>query len=127
MTDALKVDSVIGLRYRGWDGRIYVCMRHDDSGFLMRSEDEPVRETYVSERAIDRTYHRVGSNPTYRTHAIRISPSGRSHTNGEHDTLEAAEAETAALLLDGWTCVQIRKPDGTIAKPQRALEELAKR
>lgn len=52
--------TVVGKRYRGFDGRVYLCFGYDPrSGFWMRAEGEPAREANVSEAAIDRTYHRV--------------------------------------------------------------------
>lgn len=52
--------TVVGERYKGFDGRVYLCFGYDPrSGFWMRAEGEPAREANISERAIDRTYHRV--------------------------------------------------------------------
>jgi hypothetical protein len=52
--------TVVGKKYKGFDGRVYLCFGYDPrSGFWMRTIDEPMRESNVSEAAIDRSYHRV--------------------------------------------------------------------
>jgi hypothetical protein len=51
---------------------------------------------------------------TYRTHAARFTAGSSHYTNGVHNTLEAAEAESAALLRDGWTSVVIFDTDGDV-------------
>ena len=53
--------QVIGNRYKGTYGRIYICFGYDPrSGYWMRTDDGgELRETNISERAIDRTFHRV--------------------------------------------------------------------
>ena len=52
--------EVVDKHYSAWDGRIYHCFGYDPRcGFWMRTVDEPVRETNVSERAIGRTFHVV--------------------------------------------------------------------
>lgn len=63
------VKSVVGQRYRGmdcytqgWPTRIWLCTGYDPAcGFWMQTNDDmgPPRETCISERAVDRTWHRV--------------------------------------------------------------------
>ena len=55
------VNHVVGTNYKGWDGRPYICFGYDPrSGFWMRStDDQPMRETNVSERAIDRSFREI--------------------------------------------------------------------
>lgn len=61
------VQGVVGHKYRAYDGqahceRIWLCWGYDPrAGFWMRTIDNlgAPRETNVSERAIDRTFHRV--------------------------------------------------------------------
>lgn len=61
------ITRVVGSRYRGLDvytmtTRNWLCFGYDPrNGFWFRAEDDglPVRLANVSERAIDRTYHRI--------------------------------------------------------------------
>jgi hypothetical protein len=55
------VASVVGGEYRG-SGRVWTCTGYDPrTGFWMRATDGDRHVTNVSERAIDRTFHRVRS------------------------------------------------------------------
>lgn len=59
------VRSVVGNRFRGWDGRTYKCTAYDpNSGFWMLAED---RVANISERAIGRTYHQIYYSPDPKT------------------------------------------------------------
>jgi hypothetical protein len=52
--------NVVGHRYRAAFDGIYVCFGYDRRhGFWMRQVDAPYRETNISERAIDRTWHKI--------------------------------------------------------------------
>ena len=51
--------SPIGKRYRGWDGNVYLVESWEKrTGFFIRDVHSGARKD-ISERAIDRTYHRV--------------------------------------------------------------------
>lgn len=51
------VTQVVGSEYKDTEGRLFRCEGYDPrSGFFMKNESE---EKCVSERAIDRTFHRV--------------------------------------------------------------------
>jgi hypothetical protein len=51
--------SPVGKRYRGWDGNVYLVESWDKrTGFWLRDVNSGARKD-ISERAIDRTYHRV--------------------------------------------------------------------
>ena len=54
------IQELIGQHFKAYDGRTYECLRWDpNAGLWMRTLDEPVRETCISERAIGRTFHRM--------------------------------------------------------------------
>lgn len=58
--------DLVGKRFRAWDGRTYTCFAYDPrAGLWMRAVDDgPDRETCVSERAIDRTFHQIRTRET---------------------------------------------------------------
>lgn len=52
--------DIIGLRYVGWNGEIYLCESYNPrQGFWMQNVDNSEDRRCISERAIDRTFHRV--------------------------------------------------------------------
>lgn len=55
------MDEVVGHCYRrSYNGQIYVCYEYDpEIGFLFRGIVDPTDHFDCSERAIDRTVHRV--------------------------------------------------------------------
>lgn len=51
--------SVVGKHYRAWDDKTYLCIGYDPRhGFWMQDINSP-KKTNISERAIDRTFHRT--------------------------------------------------------------------
>lgn len=52
------VKLVVGKKYKGYDGKIYICTGYDPAaGFWMKDENSSLIN--ISERAIDRTFHVV--------------------------------------------------------------------
>lgn len=59
VTDTRETHWCVGQRFRGMDG-IYLCTSYDSrSGFWMENEADSSDKRNVSERAPERTYHRV--------------------------------------------------------------------
>jgi hypothetical protein len=62
------VNTIVGMRFKAWDGFIYICDSCDHNGVWMTREDCPPEHKNdtkgqwrrnVSERAIGRTFHLV--------------------------------------------------------------------
>lgn len=52
--------SVVGTYYDGYDGNIFLCFGYDPrQGFWMQNVRDVADKRNVSERAIDRTFHRT--------------------------------------------------------------------
>ncbi len=100
------IQSLIGLRFLAWDSylpigpggnstRVWVCFGYDPrNGFWMRTVDDrgPTRETNISGRAIDRTWHRLHMTPGAWWLLEAIQELGRMPTEDE--------AKERRLMLD---------------------------
>lgn len=99
------VCEVVGQLYMGWDGA-YRCTGYDPRAGFWMNHLETGRRTNVSERAIDRTYHRIILYPGYPSERLlrMVGDLGRIPT-AEETAAVGISLEAASVRLRGYDVI----------------------